>query len=499
MATYYISEYGSDSNNGLGPDPTHGTNMPWLTIGKALASGSPVVAGDTVYIGPGRLNSTSGVVVLSTISSAVSPTVFAGDPLNVQGFKDGSGDAVAPGICWITMRTSGQDADTPASSGTVMFTLTTNNPEGLTFRNLFFDGRPGNSTVFSANANAGGALVVEDCGFCCNTVHTFANASVATAGRNVTFRRNLIVANFCFAYAGSNAAATANADLGLLWEGNLIVSAFGTGIAFSSSGGNLAGGMTIRDNTFINTENSFFSTTALRVSTTTPITVSGNLFLGVGLLNAGTSGHVVDGGYNRWIGNTGSNTNVTAAGTSAFGALPNLVTPLTRKWGLTGPRDDVFGWLDAALVAQRSAGDSTAIDFRGRTARPWGAGASSGYMQHRNVTQDATSAITGGGTNSLKLTGAGEVSVWVPVDAESTTLSITTKSTSYGGTNWPQMIVVANPSIGVTEQTATASSATEAAISTSAFTPTAKGVVEVRLISRSTSTSSTTHFDLLTA
>ena len=38
MTTYYVSPNGSDSNNGLGPDASHASNKPFLTIGKILGA-----------------------------------------------------------------------------------------------------------------------------------------------------------------------------------------------------------------------------------------------------------------------------------------------------------------------------------------------------------------------------------------------------------------------------------------------------------------------------
>jgi hypothetical protein len=236
------------------------------------------------------------------------------------------------------------------------------------------------------------------------------------------------------------------------------------------------------------------------VSTTTPIKFKGNVLLASGTaLSAGTSGQIIDDGYNRIFQLSGGSSfsNVTQAGTTLVGIAPNLVLPHRVKAGLEMPRADLFGWSDAAHADQKfSASGLTTADFMGRTARPWGAGASIGCFQALNATQDATSVISG--TNSLKIAGKGELSVFVPVDATSTTVSVKTESASYGGTDYAQMILVANPSIGVTTDTQTATDATEQTLTSGSFTPTAKGVVEVRLISRSSSGASSTYFDALT-
>ena len=60
MATYYIRQSGSDANNGTSPATA------WRTLGRALGSGSPVVGGDTVYVGAGTYR--------ETVTVGISPT-----------------------------------------------------------------------------------------------------------------------------------------------------------------------------------------------------------------------------------------------------------------------------------------------------------------------------------------------------------------------------------------------------------------------------------------
>ena len=76
MATYYVRQDGSDSNTGLGST----TALAWQTFGKAFASGSPVVGGDTVYIAPGTY--TESISVLAT--SPTSEVRIIGNPTATQ-------------------------------------------------------------------------------------------------------------------------------------------------------------------------------------------------------------------------------------------------------------------------------------------------------------------------------------------------------------------------------------------------------------------------------
>lgn len=96
MASYYVSPYGSDANNGLGPDASHASNKPWLTIGKALGA-SGIASGDTVYLAPGRYIES----VTVAMTSATAETSVLGDPVNAQGFKTGAGVTIAAGpVVW---------------------------------------------------------------------------------------------------------------------------------------------------------------------------------------------------------------------------------------------------------------------------------------------------------------------------------------------------------------------------------------------------------------
>ena len=505
MTTYFISPSGSDSNNGLSPDATTGnTNKPWLTLGKALNTGSPLNAGDTVYIGPGYYYS-AACTPLATISSAGSPTQFIGEPRNLQGFKDSSGVLLAAGLPWVTTRSTGDTLDGPISSSSNLFAANTNKPSGMQFKYLVLEANIQNPQgIWAFDASAGTDILFQDCVI---LSHCFQYVTGApTAGRNFTIRRCEVVMGWGFLLSTATAAATANANMGVLMEESLFLGGVPCPTnAYGAAGGNIAGGVSIQDCTIVggSAGGGVFATPASRVSTVNPMHVGGCLILSNDLpFSAGTTGQIIDDGYNRMVSRrTTCYTNTTQAGTSFIDIGLNLVLPHLVTWGLGMPRNDFLGWTDAAASTQAfSASGRTTPDFRGRTARPWGAGSSIGCWQAQAVSEDTGSTVTGGGANSLKITGAGEVSIFIPVDASATTISITTVSGSYGGTTWPSMVVVANGAIGLaTDQTVSATSASVQAITSPTFTPTAKGVVEVRLISQSTSTTSTTNFDILTS
>lgn len=136
MATYYVSKSGNDGNNGLGPDASHGSNKPWLTIGKALGAAG-IASADTVYIGPGVYRE----VVSVAMTSAVAETSVLGDPTNAQGFKDGSGVLLDAGdVRWTAYTTN----DTTAPSTTANLTLS--GRDFLTFKFITFIGSNNSTT-----------------------------------------------------------------------------------------------------------------------------------------------------------------------------------------------------------------------------------------------------------------------------------------------------------------------------------------------------------------
>lgn len=495
--TFYCSVAGNDSNNGLSPDATTAnTNKPWLTVGKSMNTGSLILPGDTVIIGPGYFYS-EACVPIAAIASVALPSTWQGDPTNAQGFKDSSGVRLAAGIPWVTTRTAAEGIDSNIAAAGTLLTLGTNKPSGMSFSRLCLEVRV-TGTCASWDIAAESDITFTDCRLIGQTILA-GNNSAPTAGRNITFRRCEISCQAVLFLSATTAAASADADLAILIEECFIVGYIANSIAIGAGGGNIGGGITIKNSILICSW-TIINTLATRISTVSPITLTGNLINCYQGFQCGTIGQVIDGGYNRYWNAVVGHTNVTAAATSKFGTALNLVLPHLVKWGLEMPRADFLGWTDAAHANQKfSASGSVTADFRGRTVRPWGAGASIGCWQVPDVVQDTSSAITGGGANSLKLTGAGEASFYVPVDALASTISVRTKSTSYGGTNYPQICVCANPSIGITaNQITAATDGSDQTVTSPSFTPTAKGVVEVRLISRSSSVSSLTYFDNLT-
>lgn len=151
MTAYYISPYGADANNGLGPDASHASNKPWLTPGKALGAAG-IASGDTVYMAPGYYH--LGATTTVNMTSATAETFFIGDYANSQGFKDSLGSRLFGGaVRWSTLLFD--------KSPIGLTLLVLNGRDFLTFRNISF--LCGNASLIDANVQTSTNIKIQDC------------------------------------------------------------------------------------------------------------------------------------------------------------------------------------------------------------------------------------------------------------------------------------------------------------------------------------------------
>lgn len=219
-------------------------------------------------------------------------------------------------------------------------------------------------------------------------------------------------------------------------------------------------------------------------------------------------------------GNDGASFNTTQFTTS----LTRLVWRSTGDplWGLTLTDSDVnaadFGCAFAVkntsgagtrnctveslrvIVTYELAGDSydQTVDLLNRP-RPAGMGQLTGQVGALELhdTGSRETSVTHGGAASLKLIGPGDQQFDIPVDAVSTTISVWTRfDTNHGTTTRPQLVLLEQPELGVSAATDTAAGAVDTWEQLSLnFTPAAKGVVTVRLVSRPAAASGIAYFD----
>lgn len=108
------------------------------------------------------------------------------------------------------------------------------------------------------------------------------------------------------------------------------------------------------------------------------------------------------------------------------------------------------------------------------------------FERHDTAIKETTT--TDAGSVGIQIPGPGSHEFYIPVDASSTTITVKMRyDSNHGTTNKPQAILLANGEIGVTTETKTMTSAADTweTLTFAAQTPSAKGVVTVRLVSRS--------------
>ena len=243
MATYYLSPHGNDADNGLGPDPTHATNKPWLTFGKALGAAG-IASGDTVYICPGVYRET----VTLAMTSATAETFVIGDTGNAQGFKDGSGGHVAGGVVRLTAYTT-NDKTAPAAATL----LSLNSRDFLTFRNLHLSG--GDAAPSTVNSTTATDIKFTNCIF----VSPRSAAILCTLGISANVAANWTF-DSCVLIGGAASSisvtmptsASADYDVNVQVKNCLLL--FGTNTILAGASGALSfkgGGIDVYNSTFV--------------------------------------------------------------------------------------------------------------------------------------------------------------------------------------------------------------------------------------------------------
>lgn len=231
-ATYYVSKSGHDTNNnGLGPDASHGTNRPWLTIGKF---NSTAAAGDTLYIGPG--------VYREVTTLAQDSFVIEGDPLNTRGFKDAGGELIAKDIVRLTAYLTN---DTTAGSTSAV--ITGNGKDGWTLRKLYISASQAHPGI-TMTGSASTGVTLENCVINGTGSGGYAVHFLVTAGTNMNF-----LAKCCVFTSSGNSASncisviheqhSADWDANMRVENSILDSTGYNTIGFLRSGGSGDGKM----------------------------------------------------------------------------------------------------------------------------------------------------------------------------------------------------------------------------------------------------------------
>jgi hypothetical protein len=278
MTTYYVGPGGNDANSGL----------TWALRKLTLngAEDTPVVAGDTVYVGPGTYRE---LLTVDVSGSAGSPITYIGDYLGT--LTDGVGGVV---------RITGSDNDQTATRANC---ITATSKNYRTFQNILFDTATG---VLVTLITSCGNWIIDKCEF--QAFAAFACVTAAGTGTTNTIRNC-----FFMGHAGASSVQithTSVVDNSAHMVENCLFFGGGSGVLITR-----VGGFTVRNCAFTGRQNSacISISTALTVGQT--ITVNNNLFHGSNVgLNATAVGEIVE-DYNNFAActtnrastNTGAN------------------------------------------------------------------------------------------------------------------------------------------------------------------------------------------------
>jgi hypothetical protein len=476
MATRYVRKTGSDSNGGTSPSDA------WLTLGKAFGAAG-IASGDTLYVGGGTYRENFTIAM----TSATVETKIFGD-------VDGSHTGDAGDVVWTAYTTN----DTTAPVNAALCLLNTR--DFLTWDSFIFvgGGTNSNGNIFEAAAGSSD-MIFRRCTFISGSIGSSLRiTTVPGVALNWTFDQCI------FEVLGSRQVSficvkhTADYDLNVLFRNCLFVgNSQAVGTIESGSGTGFAGGIR-----FLNCHAlgcTLFVTANAGFSTAIPATVYNCLILSGGAvgLSANVSGHIVE-DYNIIQAAT-PRTNVTAGANSKtdfsrFAGIELGQTALLgrtiRAFGVPMAGAGILGW---------GGNTPPSVDLlnRPRPAGGQATGAAVGAFERHDTAVRETGTVHSG-TNGLSITGPGDHELTgIPVDAVATSITIWARYDSgHAATNKPQVQLTNGTECGVADQTVTMTAAVDTWEQlTLTFTPTTKGIVTLRMISRSAAGSGKAFFD----
>lgn len=495
MANKYISwDTGNDSTG----DGSLGT--PWKTFTKALGA-TGIGDGDVLYAAPGIYRETVSVAM----TSPTAETKVLGDPWNAQGFS-----GVSPGPVILTPFTT--DDESVCASGSVVTIVSKNY---LTFENLYvYVG------FYNVGSNGFDITTSHDITFrsCIFTGVASSTGGVLEAIEFLTspdIASNLLIEKCLFARTNIDIriddSASADYDAQITLR-NCIFNGVYMAVYITGNSGSFYGGGVDAVGCLIIGYYGFYIGNA-NLSTTYPCTVTDCVVDGNSAIYAAAA-NICTEDYNLLLGNT-PRTNVSAGSNSevcntsdARSYVPALM--MREMWGIY-PNLGYYSPLPHSGTMNFAATTGLSVDMLNRP-KPSGGGpiysTASGCIGalecHEYGVRDTSTKDAGDA--SIKLTGPGDHELVIPVAAESTTISIKARyaSASYGGTNYPQAILIDRESFAnITSDTETKTATVSASdawetLTFTAFTPSRKGVVRLRLVNRSSAGAGVCWFDTVT-
>lgn len=477
MATdYYVRKTGSDEAAGTTPATA------WATIGFALGGESDFASGDTLYIGAGVYRE----CVTVGMESPVAETKIIAD-------VDGSHAGDAGEVVWTAFLDG--DSSEPSEDPT----LDLNGCDYLTLEKIVIVA--GYSKAIAGVDSA--YITLTDCTIIGNLYEhaIYATFNESVAAHWAINRCVLVEWHYCACvYIKCYGNRVGDLDIDFTVQNCLFVmggTAYGVWVNgdFSGSASCLDGGLDVFNCSFLGGAEHI---TIQRGSTTYPVQAYNNLFLGgaQNSINASDVNMAVadynydssDNGYNNVDQGAHDVFELAMAAMLQFGQ--ELMQGKVLRPFLTPMAGSPF------LGFGNQAGGPS-VDFWNRP-RPAGGQTDKGigYLERHDTATKETSVYDA--TPGIVITGPGDHDFRIPVAAESTTISVKARYDSdHGTTNKPQAIILANPEIGVTTETKTMTEAgdTWETLTFTAQTPSAAGVVTVRLVSRAAAAAGHAYFD----
>ena len=484
MANKFVRKSGSDANAGTS------AGAAWLTLGKALGA-SGISSGDTLYIGAGVYRE----VVTVAMTSAVAETQIIAD-------VDGAQTGDAGSVTWTSFLTD----DKTANSTSVLLNL--NGRDHLTFQGLYLVG--GNVASNASLVNGDTAESTDIRFFQCVAVAAGPSSRMFTwtgttgGAANWSFDSCVLMTmsglTQCFFQPAT--VAGADYDIGITFTNCLLIGSNARFIYTAPSGASAGkpGGLKVTNCTAIGQGSSVVETGANH-STSIPCTVNNCVFFAQLPVVAQASGQLSE-DWNILYGAT-PRTNVTAGGNSK-------TTSYAPLWELG------YGWLNgflpqpfftptsgSPLLGFGAAASPPSVDALQRP-RPAGGSSTNNALGafERHDTGAREASVVDASTYSLKLTGPADHALFIPVNAAATVITLRARyDTNHGTGSKPQAILQAAGDIGVSTETKTMTAGIDTweTLTFSTFTPTAKGFVTVRLVSRAAAGNGIAYFDTITA
>lgn len=485
MATRYVRTNGADGTGGHdGTTPA----LAWLTLGYAMTN---VSAGDTIWVGAGTYR----------VSSAIAPSSMA-SMTYLYGDTDGSRTGDAGEVIVTNYGTN--DTTAPASCDVFAFASKTYWTLGKLTIQQGGTGtyKPVNITVDSDH------ITIQDC-----VIYQVGNGAGVNIGSGSWRALTVTVERCLIASVGPGAGVWitcpvngTGADLDLVVVvRNCVIFAPGPNGAVTAIGGTNtfhSGGITLANCTVYGGYWTGTGTigTVNPTSTTYKLSVYNSLIFAPLLGFVANAANQIAEDYNVILSPT-AYTNVTGGANSKTDGSRNWRFSLGHEWAY-GAIIRSLGELPSGspLLAWGTSGSVTVTDDLRGNPRP-GSGAASvskaiGAYERANSGTKTTSTVRTG-SNALQITGPGLHDFDLPVAAASTTVTVYAQfDANYGAGTKPTMSVRNGGECGVADATATMTVASGNWEQLSLnFTPTAVGIVTIRLASLGSAATGITFFD----